>query len=119
MKIAPTVCQYPRHGVALAQVSYQSKTVFTAIFSYVLLNRQLVGSQWFAVFLLTLATIFVSEVRLSDLLSNAQLGKVGQAQTAGLCAVLGAAVLSGARAPDRHALPTPPPTPTPTSSYPS
>ena len=47
------------------QVAYQSKTIFTALFSVLWLGRQLVRSQWLAVCLLTAGTVLVSDMRAS------------------------------------------------------
>eukprot|EP00316_Scyphosphaera_apsteinii_P020327 CAMPEP_0119319514 /NCGR_PEP_ID=MMETSP1333-20130426/49583_1 /TAXON_ID=418940 /ORGANISM="Scyphosphaera apsteinii, Strain RCC1455" /LENGTH=359 /DNA_ID=CAMNT_0007325937 /DNA_START=191 /DNA_END=1270 /DNA_ORIENTATION=- len=77
------------------QVAYQSKTVFTALFSLLLLQRRLQVSQWVAVVLLTLCTVLVSEVTSSQ---HGNLSLSSSDQLLGLAAVLGAAVLSGGSA---------------------
>lgn len=72
------------------QVTYQSKTVCTAIFSRLLLGRQLKQSQWMAVLLLCLGGVLVSDLR-----GGAKRGESGQQSfAAGIAAVLSAAVLS-------------------------
>jgi uncharacterized membrane protein len=71
------------------QVAYQSKTIFTALFSVLWLGRRLVRSQWLAVLLLTLGTVLVADMRAKP---HAGSGS----PTLGLSAVLSAAVLSAA-----------------------
>ena len=43
------------------QVSYQCKTLFTALFSVLILGRKLKQSQWFALLLLVAGTVLVSD----------------------------------------------------------
>jgi drug/metabolite transporter (DMT)-like permease len=45
-----------------SQVTYQTKTLFTALFSRVLLGRYLANSQWLALALLFVGTVFVSDL---------------------------------------------------------
>ena len=72
------------------QVSYQSKTLFTALFSYLLLGRQLVSSQWLALVLLCAGTVLVSEMG-----GAAPKRLAGdESTTLGLIAVLSAGILS-------------------------
>ena len=77
------------------QVSYQSKTLFTALFSAGLLGRRLKRSQWLALVLLVAGTILVSDP-FHAALSKAAAGGGGGSEsfTAGLLAVLAAALLS-------------------------
>ena len=44
------------------QVTYQTKTLFTAVFSVVLLGRRLVASQWVALLLLFVGTVLASDL---------------------------------------------------------
>lgn len=44
------------------QVTYQTKTLFTALFSRLLLGRTLANSQWLALALLFLGTVLVSDL---------------------------------------------------------
>ncbi|KAL1503977.1 hypothetical protein AB1Y20_010393 [Prymnesium parvum] len=71
------------------QVAYQTKTLFTALFSRLLLGRAIQPSQWLAVALLSIGTALVSDLRPAPR-ASAQPGS----PLAGLAAVLGAAVLS-------------------------
>ncbi|KAL3897537.1 MAG: hypothetical protein SGPRY_013030, partial [Prymnesium sp.] len=72
------------------QVAYQSKTLFTALFSRCLLGRSLKPSQWVAVALLSLGTILVSDLSGTHTsVRDEHLSPIG-----GLVAVLTAAVLS-------------------------
>ena len=71
------------------QVTYQTKTLFTALFSRFLLGRQLATSQWVALLLLTIGMVLVS-----DLSGGAKAAQQTSAQLVGLVAVLGAALLS-------------------------
>ena len=89
------------------QVTYQSKTVFTAVFSWLVLQRELVPSQWMAVLLLSLATVLVSDINLASVLTSllnrfcvisSSGQQAGGEHHVGILAVLGAAVLSGASA---------------------
>jgi len=75
------------------QVTYQCKTLFTALFSWLILGRQLKQSQWLALFLLVCGTILVSDPwhgrsKPSDGSASAQ------SMTTGILAVLAAAILS-------------------------
>ena len=45
------------------QVTYQTKTLFTALFSRLLLGRSLAHSQWLALVLLFVGTVLVSDLR--------------------------------------------------------
>jgi len=71
------------------QVTYQTKTLFTALFSWLLLGRQLAKSQWLALLLLTVGMVLVS-----DLSGGAKAEAEARSQLVGLVAVLGAALLS-------------------------
>lgn len=79
------------------QVAYQSKTVFTALFSRLILGRRLMNSQWLALFLLTAGTILVSDLR-GAAKNGPTPSEVGGAPAesagVGMAAVLSAAVLS-------------------------
>merc|ERR1719353_751863 len=44
------------------QITYQTKTLFTALFSRVMLGRHLEASQWVALLLLTLGCILVTDL---------------------------------------------------------
>ena len=70
------------------QVTYQTKTIFTALFSRALLGRQLPVSQWVALVLLTLGTVLVTDLR-----SKPKMGEDGS-ELLGLVSVLVAALLS-------------------------
>ena len=100
----------PQLFVALAnldaptyQVVYQCKTVFTALFSRLLLGRRLKESQWIALWLLCLGGVLVSDLSggakgaRQQQPSNDAGGPGGGGSSSfvvGLCAVLAAAVLS-------------------------
>jgi UDP-sugar transporter A1/2/3 len=71
------------------QVAYPSKTLFTALFSRVLLSRHLSASQWLALCLLCSGTVFVS-----DLKAGPHASTHAEAPLVGFAAVLGAALLS-------------------------
>jgi len=71
------------------QVSYQCKTVFTALFSVLILGRKLKRSQWLALALLVLGTVLVS-----DPWGSAPKRDGEQSFVVGLLAVLTAALLS-------------------------
>jgi multidrug transporter EmrE-like cation transporter len=72
------------------QVSYQCKTLFTALFSVVLLGRQLKQSQWVALVLLVAGTVLVSDP--FHAAPKKETGK--ESFAAGIASVLGAALLS-------------------------
>lgn len=72
------------------QVAYQSKTLFTALFSSALLSRKLKASQWLAVVLLSVGTVLVSDLSSSGRKRDA----TGISSTLGFLAVLAAALLS-------------------------
>ena len=88
------------------QVSYQCKTLFTALFSYIILNRQLKTSQWIALLLLVLGTVLVldpwkggrkmpgggHQVLITG--SNADGASIWSPGFVGLAAVFAAAILS-------------------------
>ena len=71
------------------QVVYQSKTVFTALFSRAILGRRFKESQWIALLLLCLGGVLVSDLRGGGVAS-----RDGQSTTVGIAAVLAAAALS-------------------------
>lgn len=71
------------------QVTYQTKTVFTAVFSWLLLRRALKPSQWLALCLLCIGGVLVSDLR-----SQRAAPRDGQSTATGLAAVLAAASLS-------------------------
>ena len=71
------------------QVTYQSKTLFTALFSRLLLGRALEVSQWVALVLLALGAVLVS-----DLTAAPRPNLAAMSPTVGISAVLVAAVLS-------------------------
>ena len=78
------------------QVTYQSKTLLTALFSFLILGRRLKPSQWLGVVLLVAGTVAASD------LSQKSAGHRGRESPAkGLAAVLSAAlaVASGALTP--------------------
>ena len=71
------------------QVTYQSKTLLTALFSFLILGRRLKPSQWLGVVLLVAGTVAASD------LSQKSAGHRGRESPAkGLAAVLSAAILS-------------------------
>ena len=75
------------------QVTYQCKTLFTALFSWLILGRQLKQSQWLALFLLVCGTILVSDPWHGR--SKSDNGSASaQSMTTGILAVLAAAILS-------------------------
>ena len=71
------------------QVIYQTRTLFTALFSRLFLGRQLTPLLWLALLLLTAGASLVSEAR-----GGARGGAQGESSVLGLSAVLAAAVLS-------------------------
>jgi len=81
------------------QITYQTKTIFTALFSRLLLGRKLEVSQWMALLLLTLGCVLVTDLRprkeahASGLRKEAH-AKEGSSRFIGLCAVGAAALLS-------------------------
>ena len=74
------------------QVIYQAKTVFTAVFSFLLLGRRLKESQWLATVLLCVGGVLVSD--LSGGLGGGRGPNGQQSSVLGISAVLAAAVLS-------------------------
>lgn len=73
LKCAVPACAYTLQGNLLFfatanletptfQVTYQTKTLFTALFSVVILGRQLVRSQWLALLLLFFGTVLASDL---------------------------------------------------------
>jgi len=79
------------------QVTYQTKTLFTALCSRVILGRRLKEMQWLALFLLTAGAVLVVDAPFSSLFGGD--GKhdssgILSAYAAGLGAVLAAALLS-------------------------
>ena len=75
------------------QVVYQCKTVFTAVFSRVLLGRKLKDSQWVALWLLCLGGVLVSDLS-GGRRQHSSGGGGASSFVVGLCAVLAAALLS-------------------------
>jgi len=71
------------------QITYQTKTIFTALFSRLLLGRRLEISQWMALLLLTLGCVLVTDLRGSKPHANATGSRL-----VGLSAVGAAALLS-------------------------
>jgi UDP-sugar transporter A1/2/3 len=71
------------------QITYQTKTIFTALFSRLLLGRKLEVSQWMALLLLTLGCILVTDLR-----SKKPHAKESGSRSIGLLAVGAAALLS-------------------------
>ena len=71
------------------QVTYQSKTVFTAVFSVLMLGRRLKRSQWLALLLLCTGGVLVSDMR-----GSSRAASTGGSFVRGICSVLAAAVLS-------------------------
>ena len=71
------------------QVIYQTRTLFTALFSRLFLGRQLTPLLWLALLLLTAGASLASEAR-----GGARGGAQGESSVLGLSAVLAAAVLS-------------------------
>jgi UDP-sugar transporter A1/2/3 len=71
------------------QVTYQTRTLFTALFSRLFLGRQLTPLMWLALLLLTAGASLASEAR-----GGARGGAQGESSVLGLSAVLAAAVLS-------------------------
>ena len=71
------------------QVTYQTRTLFTALFSRLLLGRQLTPLMWLSLLLLTAGASLVSEAR-----GGARGGAEGESSVLGLGAVLAAALLS-------------------------
>lgn len=74
------------------QVSYQFKTLFTALFSVLILGRKLKQSQWFALLLLVAGTVLVSDPWGSAPMKPR--GEVGESFMDGILSVLVAALLS-------------------------
>lgn len=78
------------------QVTYQCKTAFTALFSWLVIGRVLKPSQWAALAMLTAGTVLVSDLHTK---SGAEIEATKtQSRAVGLAAVLSATVLSGASA---------------------
>ena len=75
------------------QVSYQCKTLFTALFSVLILGRKLKQSQWFALLLLVAGTVLVSDPWGSAPKKKPS-GEVGESFMVGILSVLAAALLS-------------------------
>uniref|UniRef100_A0A7S0Q5V3 UDP-galactose transporter n=1 Tax=Coccolithus braarudii TaxID=221442 RepID=A0A7S0Q5V3_9EUKA len=73
------------------QVTYQTKTLFTALFSRWMLGRQLETSQW-----LSLSFLFIGTVCVSDLSGASARTAQGERPLMGFAAVLAAAILSAA-----------------------
>ena len=73
------------------QVTYQCKTVFTALFSRLILGRRLKESQWLALLLLCLGGVLVSDLQGGKKASEAS---NGGSFVVGILAVLSAATLS-------------------------
>jgi len=71
------------------QITYQTKTIFTALFSRLLLGRRLEISQWMALLLLKLGCVLVTDLRGSKPHANATGSRL-----VGLSAVGAAALLS-------------------------
>ena len=77
------------------QITYQAKTLFTALCSRAILGRHLKESQWFALFLLIAGAIFVADVPLSSLFAAGGSKRQNiSGYVTGLAAVLAAAFLS-------------------------
>ena len=76
------------------QVSYQCKTLFTALFSWMILNRELKRSQWLALFLLFAGTVLVSDPWHTGAKAGGDPKRADVNPIVGLSAVLTAAVLS-------------------------
>lgn len=74
------------------QVAYQSKTLFTALFSRCLLGRKLQSTQWIALLLLCAGTVLVSDDNSGHQRETTSANQ--RASSLGFAAVFGAAVLS-------------------------
>ena len=77
--------------IPIFQVTYQTKTLFTAFFSVLFLSRKLVASQWGALLLL-----FSGAIAATDMSGTRQNSTGNQNPGLGLTAVLAAAILSAA-----------------------
>ena len=77
-------------SAAIGQVTYQTKILFTALCSVLLLKRQLSPNQWLALLILMIGVVCVQDLTGS----KKQLGKSGQQPILGLAAFLVAALCS-------------------------
>lgn len=78
------------------QVTYQSKTLFTALFSVLILGRQLKWSQWLALVLLVFGTVLVSDPWGSGAPKKQQSTGSQESFFLGIISVFFAAILSSA-----------------------
>lgn len=85
-----------RLAAPVFQVTYNGKTIFTALFSWFFLQRQISASQWIAVVMLFLAAVLMAGHKQTG--PSELIGSDANQTAVGLSAVLVAAVLSGGSA---------------------